>query len=91
MVPTHNRPEMMRLAVESIVSQDYPGQIDVIIVFDACPVEEPDVTLPPNRTVRGMNNQRTRGLAGARNTGIDAAENDYVAFLDDDDHWLPGS
>jgi glycosyltransferase involved in cell wall biosynthesis len=81
---------MMRRAVESIVSQDYPGEIEVVIVFDACPVEEPDLELPANRSVRGMNNQRTRGLAGARNTGIDAATHDYVAFLDDDDHWLPG-
>jgi glycosyltransferase involved in cell wall biosynthesis len=40
--------------------------------------------------MRGVNNQRTRGLAGARNTGIDASSNGFVAFLDDDDHWLPG-
>lgn len=80
----------MRLAVESILAQDYPGEIEVVVVFDACPEEPPEVTLPPHRTVRTTSNRRTRGLAGARNTGIDAASHDYVAFLDDDDHWLPG-
>ncbi len=90
MVPTHKRPDLMRLAVESIVSQDYPGPVEVIVVFDACPVEAPDVELPPNRTLRTVANQRSRGLAGARNTGIDNASHGYVAFLDDDDHWLPG-
>jgi GT2 family glycosyltransferase len=89
-VPTHKRPEMMKRAVESILTQDYRGPIEVVIVFDACPEEAPDVDLPPDRTVRTTSNRRTRGLAGARNTGIDAASHDYVAFLDDDDYWLPG-
>ncbi len=89
-VPTHNRPEMMRRAVQSIVSQEYPGAIEVVIVFDACPEDAPEVDLPSNRTVRTVSNQRTRGLAGARNTGIDLASHDYVAFLDDDDYWLDG-
>ncbi|WP_223172391.1 glycosyltransferase family 2 protein [Microbacterium sp. NIBRBAC000506063] len=37
-----------------------------------------------------MENGRSRGLAGARNSGIDAAVGRLVAFLDDDDEWLPG-
>ena len=90
MVPTHNRPKMMRRAVQSIVSQDYPGEIEVLIVFDACDEEAPDLFLPPCRTMRTMTNHRSRGLAGARNTGIDDASHDFVAFLDDDDYWLPG-
>lgn len=89
-VPTHNRPELMKRAVQSILSQDYDGPVEVIVVFDACDVELPDVPLGSGQSIRGMNNTRTRGLAGARNTGILAAGNPYVAFLDDDDHWLPG-
>jgi glycosyltransferase involved in cell wall biosynthesis len=89
-VPTHNRPEMMRRAVQSILSQDYPGEIEVVVVFDACPEEAPAVDLPVNRTVRTVSNSRSRGLAGARNTGIDQASHGYIAFLDDDDMWLDG-
>lgn len=89
-VPTHNRPELMRAAVRSIVEQDYAGHIETIIVFDACDVDVPDLKLPANRTVHGVANDRTRGLAGARNTGIAKASGDLVAFLDDDDEWLPG-
>lgn len=88
-VPTHRRPELMQAAVQSIVDQSYEGQIDIIVVFDACDLDLPDVLLPPNRSLAGEVNRRTRGLAGARNTGILAATNSLVAFLDDDDEWFP--
>lgn len=86
-VPTHDRPEMMRRAVASVVAQDYPGRIETIVVFDKA---DPDLTLctdDPRRPVTVVANDRTPGLAGARNTGILAARSDLVAFLDDDDWW----
>lgn len=88
-VPTHERPELMSAAVRSVLEQDYAGRIDVIIVFDASEIALPELPSAENRTVTGVANTRTRGLAGARNTGILAAEADFVAFLDDDDEWMP--
>ena len=88
-VPTHRRPELMRAAVQSIIKQDYPGSIEIIVVFDACAPELPDVPSRPDRTLHAIVNTRVRGLAGARNSGILAASHDFIAFLDDDDVWLP--
>ena len=88
-VPTHHRPARMREAVRSIVDQSYEGHIEIIVVFDACEVDLPDLDLPHHRSLRGLPNDRVRGLAGARNSGIVAAQHDFVAFLDDDDRWLP--
>lgn len=88
-IPTHNRPELMRRALMSVLNQDYVAPIQVIIVFDACQPFHPDVPEYENRTIKTTTNQRSRGLAGARNTGIDQAENPFVAFLDDDDMWHP--
>lgn len=88
-VPTHNRPGLMKRAVQSILDQGYVGDIEVIVVFDACDPVLPLVDLPANRTLRAAVNDRSRGLAGGRNTGILAASHDFVAFLDDDDYWLP--
>ena len=89
-VPTHKRPELMRRAVQSILDQRYDGRVEIIVVFDACDPILPDVELTDGRTMRAQVNARTRGLAGARNTGIIAATSEFVAFLDDDDVWLPG-
>jgi glycosyltransferase involved in cell wall biosynthesis len=88
-VPTHNRPALMRRAVRSIIDQDYPGVIETIIVYDKA---EPDPAMAsddPRRPVRVVSNIRAPGLAGARNTGILESEADLVAFCDDDDHWEP--
>lgn len=87
-VPTHNRPEMVRRAIASVVAQDYPGPLETIVVFDKA---EPDDSLESVDHLRPVtvvkNDERTPGLAGARNTGILAAKSPWVAFLDDDDHW----
>jgi glycosyltransferase involved in cell wall biosynthesis len=88
-VPTHGRPELARQAVESILSQDYPGALDVIVVHDAEAVDDRWENDYEGR-VRGIVNDRTRGLCGARNTGILAATGELIAFCDDDDVWLDG-
>lgn len=89
-IPTHDRPELVRRAVQSVLDQEYPGGIDVLVVFDRA---DPDMALErdvPGRSVRVLKNDRTAGLAGSRNTGILAASSPLIAFCDDDDVWLPG-
>jgi glycosyltransferase involved in cell wall biosynthesis len=85
-LPTHDRPEMLRRALESVLTQDYEGEVRAVVVYDRA---VPDESLAGDR-VRVMANDRTPGLAGARNTGILALDTDLVAFCDDDDVWLPG-
>ncbi|HET9894699.1 MAG TPA: glycosyltransferase [Streptosporangiaceae bacterium] len=85
-VPTRNRPELLRAALASIAAQDYPGELRVIVVFDQA---EPDLSLAAGDRVKVQANDRTPGLAGARNCGILALDTDLVAFCDDDDEWLP--
>lgn len=88
-IPTHNRPELMRRALASALDQDYAGYVEVIVVFDKSEVDESIVTESAQRVVRVTANERTSGLAGARNTGILRASGSLVAFLDDDDAWEP--
>jgi len=85
-VPTRNRPQELRRALDAILAQEYPGTVEVAVVFDGC-TSDPSIE---SSNVRGVENVRTPGLAGARNTGILSLDTDLVAFCDDDDEWLPG-
>ena len=86
-IPTHDRPAQVREAIASALSQDYPGRVEVVVVFDQKPA---DVGLAQPGRVRVLANDRKPGLAGARNCGILVLDADLVAFCDDDDQWLPG-
>jgi glycosyltransferase involved in cell wall biosynthesis len=88
-VPTRDRPELLRRAVTAILGQTYRGPIECVVVFDQSDPDLPWAELPPGRRLVLVGNERTPGMAGARNSGILAATGELVAFCDDDDEWLP--
>jgi glycosyltransferase involved in cell wall biosynthesis len=92
-IATRDRPQLLREAIDAVLTQEYDGRVDVIVVADQ---SEPDHSLArasepggPERSVRVITNTHSPGLAGARNSGIDEADGEFVAFCDDDDYWLP--
>ena len=88
-VPTRDRPELLRRALTSIVGQRYDGDIEVIVVFDQGTPSDVGIPEPEARRIRTIANDRIAGLAGARNCGVLAASGDLVAYCDDDDEWHP--
>lgn len=88
-IATHNRPELLKLAIEGVKSQNYAGFIECIVVFDKSLPDTSLVSEEENLSLRVITNTRTPGLAGARNSGILEARGTFVAFCDDDDIWLP--
>lgn len=89
-VPTRDRPVLLRRAVEAILGQEYAGHIECVIVFDQSEPHELDLPQRAGRSVTCLTNTRTPGLAGARNSGVVNTSAELVAFCDDDDEWLPG-
>jgi glycosyltransferase involved in cell wall biosynthesis len=87
-VPTRNRPALLRRALDAIAAQDYPGPVRTIVCYDRARPDE-SLARTGDHPVRILTNARTPGLAGARNTGILQVDTDLVAFCDDDDAWLP--
>lgn len=87
-VSTRGRPELVRETLTSIVAQDYPGPIEVLVIHDQ---EDEDRELAAlgtvDREVKVMSNTHRPGLAGSRNTGLDVAKGEFIATCDDDDLW----
>lgn len=88
-ITTHNRERLLRRAVESVLSQSYPN-IELIVIDDNSSDGTKDycASMPDIKYVY-IAPEESKGGNYARNKGIAAATGEYVAFLDDDDYWLP--
>lgn len=88
-VTTFDRPGMAKRAVQSVLAQTYEP-VEVVVVEDGSRngIDRWLVEMKLQR-VRYFRHERNRGLAATRNTGIKNAQGAYIAFLDDDDEWLP--
>lgn len=90
-IPTHDRPELVLEAVRSVLAQTRaPGE--VVVVDDGS--EEEAATrvargLDGLKGVRLIRHPAPRGGSAARNRGWREGRYPWVAFLDDDDVWLP--
>jgi len=83
-VPAHNSAEYIRKGLESIRQQTFTDY-ELIVVLDNCMDDTDQIALLYTDKViitwHGMD-----GLA--RNAGIDAAEGEWILFMDDDDWWI---
>ena len=88
-IPTYNRQEELSSAIESVLLQTYQN-FEIVVCDDGSTDES-------HEAVTRFNDNRVRWIPGEhfgrpaipRNNGIREARGDWVAFLDDDDVWLP--
>lgn len=90
-IPTYNRADRVLEAIGSALAQQ-PAPLEVLV----CDNASTDDTVA---RVAALGDSRVRmlpmaansgGPAAPRNLGIREALGEWVAFLDDDDRWLPG-
>lgn len=86
-VRTRNRPAFLAEALASLRDQTF-RDFEIVVVNDggAAPQIPSDLGVP----CRVVGTEAPHGRARALNAGVQAARGVYVAYLDDDDLYLPG-
>lgn len=88
-IPTRNRAGLLERAVKSVEKQTYKD-LEIIVVDDSSSDNTQSVIESlKTENLRYIRLEKQSGGAVARNTGIKAAGGRFIAFLDDDDEWLP--
>lgn len=88
LVPTHNRPKLLRQCLQAIAKQTF-ANFEIIVINDAGARVESVVAEFPQLTLQLVDQPTNRGQVGSRNRGLDVARGEYIALCDDDDLWLP--
>lgn len=89
-IPTYNRPELLREAVESVARQSCPA-FEIIVVDDGSqpPVDAESLLKDFGSRIRVLRNEQPMKQPYARDQGVQVAMGDVVVHLDDDDLLEP--
>ena len=90
-IPTHNRESFLAEAINSILMQNYPGKIEIIVSDDGSvdrTLEIASAFGKKLKIIQKPDDCLSQGAASARNRGINAATQPFVCFLDSDDFYL---
>jgi len=96
-IPTYNRPEELIRSLKTVFNQTYDGNIEVLIIDDSKKSQEKFIDEKFHKILKNSKNRyikyiykgKKEGSPRARNIGIKEARGEFIAFLDDDDEWLP--
>jgi len=86
-IAVYNGAPTIERALASVFAQTYTDY-EVIVVNDGSTDDTAAVLARFGDRIRVIT-QSNRGLSAARNAGVRASTGEYVAFLDDDDEWMP--
>ena len=88
-IPTFNRAHVVYRAIDSVLQQTF-SNYEIIVVDDNSADDTQEVLESRyGNKIKYIQKNINEGLSAARNTGIEASAGAYIAFLDDDDIWMP--
>ena len=87
-VPTFKRPKLLALTLQSIEKQTFQN-FEIFVVDDGSPGTEAKDVCALFQKVFYFKIENTGGPSAPRNFAIRKCRGKYIAFVDDDDLWLP--
>lgn len=90
-IPTHNRADILPRAIRSVQKQTRPVD-EIIVVSDGSTDNTEEVVkelAEHDGRIHLIAYHPGHNGNYARNRGLETATGEYIAFLDDDDEWLP--
>lgn len=88
-IPTYNRAAILPRTLRSVLAQT-ERDIEVLVVDDGSTDGTDELVAGyADPRVRYLPQPRNAGVGAARNRGLREARGEFIAFLDDDDEWLP--
>ncbi len=88
-IPTTRRPDLVLRALASVLTQTHAA-LDVVVVVDGPnPATTSALATVADPRLRVMQTPCPAGAGAARNAAAVTARGEWIAFLDDDDEWLP--
>lgn len=87
-IPAHQAEKYIAQAVASVRSQNWPGEIEIIVIDDGS--ADNTAAIAESLGVRVIRKAQG-GAASARNEGLRAAAGEFILLLDADDMFTPGS
>ena len=88
-IPTTRRPDLVLRALQSVFTQTHSNLEAIVVVDGPNPETLAVLSAMIEPRLRVMHNPASLGPGVARNLGAAAAHGIWLAFLDDDDEWLP--
>jgi len=86
-IPTFNRARALRRALDSVCAQTVAP--DQVCVIDDGSTDDTAEVVGKHYPEVDYIYQPNRGVSAARNRGLEAADGDWIGFLDSDDEWHP--
>jgi D-aspartate ligase len=86
-IATYNRSRQVKEAIDSVLAQSAPVR-EIIVVDDGSKDSTRETLLSYGDRIRPFF-QANGGASAARNLAMRMAQGSWIAFLDDDDVWLP--
>ncbi len=85
-ISSHNYSSFIANAIESVIDQDYEGDVECLVVDDGSTDNTHSVIKPYLEKITFIS-QKNKGQSSAINSALANTSGNYIFFLDADDYW----